>query len=181
MIEQSKRYLYILICRYYQIDEFEQILIEDTVNRWIPSSTPNRGTTNIPTLKNSSSSEREEYLNLLCRLLNTWSSRSRYHVSGEIISSSKSGMGVIILHKDARQASPQDFERTSSSKLDEVLERISRLLPQHEGSMAFYRNLKVFDGDKLYILKPLAFRFWSKTFALNDADEIAAAILTHNR
>jgi type I restriction-modification system DNA methylase subunit len=181
LIEQSKRHLYILICRYYQIDEFEQILIEDTVNRWIPSSTPNRGTANIPTLKNSSSSEREEYLNLLCRLLNTWSSRSRYNVSGEIISSSKSGMGVIILHKDARQASPQDFERTSSSKLDEVLERISRMLPQHEGSMAFYRNLKVFDGDKLYILKPLAFRFWSKTFALNDADEIAAAILTHNR
>jgi type I restriction-modification system DNA methylase subunit len=181
LMEQSKRHLYVLICRYYQIDEFEQILIEDTISRWIPSSTPNRGTANIPTLKNSSSSEREEYLNLLCRLLNTWSSRSRYHVSGEIISSPKSGMGVIILHKNARQASPQDFERTSSSKLDEVLERISRLLPQHEGSMAFYRNLKVFDGDKLYILKPLAFRLWSKTFALNDADEIAAAILTHNR
>ena len=181
LIEQAKINLYKLICRYYQIDEFEQMLIEDTVNRWIPSSTPNRGTVRIPTLKDSSNSERREYLHLLCRLLNTWSSRSRYHVSGEIISSSKSGMGVIVLRKDAGQPSQQNFERPSSPKLDEILERISRLLPQHEGSMAFYRNLKVFDGDKLYILKPLAFRFWSKTFALNDADEIAAAILTHNR
>lgn len=181
IIGQSKVKLFSLICQYYQIDEFEQILIEDTVNQWIPSSTPNRGTKNIPTLRDSNDSEREEYLNLLCRLLNTWSSRSRYHVSGEIISSSKSGMGVIVLRKDAGQPSQQNFERPSSPKLDEILERISRLLPQHEGSMAFYRNLKVFDGDKLYILKPLAFRFWSKTFALNDADEIAAAILTHNR
>ena len=181
LIEQAKINLYKLICRYYQIDEFEQMLIEDTVNRWIPSSTPNRGTVRIPTLKDSSNSERREYLHLLCRLLNTWSSGSRYHVSGEIISSSKSGMGVIVLRKDAGQPSQQNFERTSSPKLDEILERISRLLPQHEGSMAFYRNLKVFDGDKLYILKPLAFRFWSKTLALNDADEIAAAILTHNR
>jgi type I restriction-modification system DNA methylase subunit len=180
-IECAKECLYSLVCRYYQIDEFEQILIEDTVNYWIPSSTPNRGTVNIPTLKTSSSSERKDYIDLLCRLLNTWSRRSSYQVSCKIIVSSKSEMAVIVLQKHAGQSKNQGQEENSGLKLDEVLTRITQLLPHHEGSIAFYRNLKVFDGDRLYILKPLTFRFWSKTFALNDADEIAAAILTHNR
>jgi N-6 DNA Methylase len=181
IIEDSRKHLYELICRYYQIDELEQILIEDTVNYWIPSSTPNRSAVNIPTLKASSSSDRKEYMTLLSRLLNTWSRRSSYQVSCKIIVSSKSEMAVIVLQKNVGQSTNQGQEEKSGLKLDEVLTRITQLLPHHEGSMAFYRNLKVFDGDKLYILKPLTFRFWSKTFALNDADEIAAAILTHNR
>jgi N-6 DNA Methylase len=180
VIEQAKNELLDYVYRYYQIDELEQILIDDTVNCWIPSSTPNRGSTDIPTLKQSTSSERADYLTLLCDLLNAWSRRGRYQVSGKIFVSPKSGTGVIVLQKMTSQTSSSGAEQESSSQLDEVLNRIAQLLPNHEGNIAFYRNLKVFDGDKLYILKPLTFRFWSKTIALNDADEIAAAILTTN-
>ena len=89
-------------------------------------------------------------------------------------------MAVIVLQKVLSQdVSPLD-EEPSSHELDAVISRILNLLPRHEGSIAYYRNLKVFDRDKLYILKPLAYRFWSKTTALNDADEIAAAILTND-
>jgi hypothetical protein len=35
----------------------------------------------------------------------------------------------------------------------------------------------VFDGDRLYLVKPIGQRFWTETAALNDADEIASAIL----
>jgi hypothetical protein len=41
----------------------------------------------------------------------------------------------------------------------------------------YYRNLKIFDGNQIHIIKPLALRSWTKTAALNDADEIAGAIL----
>jgi hypothetical protein len=181
IIQNTKDSLYALVCRYYQIDELEQILINDTVQYWIPSSTPNRGSLTIPTLKASSSKERQDYMDLLCQLLNTWSYRSHYQVIGNIVVSLPSGMGVVILQKHERKSVNSSQEEQSSRKLDEILARIAQLLPQHQGSMAFYRNLKIFDGDKLYIIKPLTFRFWSKTFALNDADEIAAAILSHNR
>jgi len=178
IIEQAKRELLSYVYRYYEIDELEQILINDTVNCWIPSSTPNRGSPNIPTLKNSTQSERLEYLALLCELLNTWSRRGSYQVSGKIIFAPRSGMAVITLQKVASQDIRPIDEHLSSSELDAVISRILKLLPRHEGSIAYYRNLKVFDRDKLYILKPIAYRFWSKTTALNDADEIAAAILT---
>lgn len=180
VIEQAKHDLLPLVYRYYQIDELEQILINDTVNCWIPSSTPTRGSVSIPTLKQSTPSDRMDYLTLLCNLLNAWSRRGRYQVSGKILVSSRSGMGIVVLQKVASQTSFSAVEQESSSQLDEALTRITQLLPRHEGSIAYYRNLKVFDRDKLYILKPLTFRFWSKTFALNDADEIAAEILTTN-
>ncbi len=180
VIEQAKHDLLAHVYRYYQIDELEQILINDTVNCWIPSSTPSRGSTHIPTLKQSTASDRMDYLTLLCNLLNTWSRRGRYQVSGKILVSSRSGVGIVVLQKVASQDSSSSVEEESSSQLDEALTRITQLLPRYEGSIAYYRNLKVFDRDKLYILKPLTFRFWSKTFALNDADEIAAEILTTN-
>ncbi len=180
IIKQTKRELLSYIYRYYQIDELEQILINDTVNCWIPSSTPNRGSSNIPTLKNSTQPERLEYLTLLCKLLNTWSRRGSYQVSGKIIFAPRSGMAVITLQKVASQDVQPIDEHSSSSELDAVISRILKLLPRHEGSIAYYRNIKIFDRDKLYILKPLTYRFWSKTTALNDADEIAASILTNN-
>jgi type I restriction-modification system DNA methylase subunit len=179
IIAQAKRDLLVYVYRYYQIDELEQVLINDTVNCWIPSSTPNRGSPNIPTLKDSVEKERLEYLTLVCDLLNTWSRRGSYQVSGKIIFASNSKMAVVVLQKvQSQDVSPID-EHTSSPDLDAVISRILNLLPRHEGSIAYYRNLKVFDRDKLYILKPLAYRFWSKTTALNDADEIAAAILAN--
>ncbi|HHP7246176.1 MAG TPA: N-6 DNA methylase [Elainellaceae cyanobacterium] len=180
VIEKAKHDLLAHVYRYYQIDELEQILINDTVNCWIPSSTPSRGSTDIPTLKQSTPSDRIDYLTLLCKLLNTWSKRGRYQVLGKILVSTRSGMGIVVLQKVASQGSASSVEEESSSQLDEALTRITQLLPRYEGSIAYYRNLKVFDRDKLYILKPLTFRFWSKTFALNDADEIAAEILTTN-
>jgi len=178
IIWNSKRKLVPLIYEYYQVDELEQILIEDTVNIWIPSSTPNRGSINIPTLKESKTSERLEYLNLLCSLLNDWASRGRYQISGNIVASTRSGMGIIVLQKSTSDSKLNIEERESDHDLDFILRKISGLLSDYQGGIALYRNLKVFDEDKLYILKPLTFRFWSKTFALNDADEIAAAILT---
>lgn len=180
VIEQAKHNLLPFVYRYYQIDELEQVLIDDTVNCWIPSSTPTRGSANIPTLKKSTPSDRTAYLTLLCDLLNKWSKRGHYRVSGKLLVSSGSEMGIVILQKMTSQDSSFVVEQESSSQLDEALIRITKLLPKYENSIAYHRNLKVFDRDRLYILKPLTFRFWSKTFALNDADEIAAVILTTN-
>jgi hypothetical protein len=41
------------------------------------------------------------------------------------------------------------------------------------------RGIKIFDGDRLYLVKPIGQRFWTQTAALNDADEIAGTILMH--
>jgi hypothetical protein len=39
-------------------------------------------------------------------------------------------------------------------------------------------DLKVFIEDALYIVKPRSMRYWLRSTALNDADEIAGDLLT---
>ena len=91
------------------------------------------------------------------------------------------GAAIIVLDRKINvEQSWVNIEQKSIQELDTVLQRIIRLLPNQQGSISLLRNLKVFDQDKLYIFKPLARRFWTKTSALNDADEIASAILTTN-
>jgi hypothetical protein len=72
------------------------------------------------------------------------------------------------------------LEEDSTEALNKVLNRIISLIPNQQGNISFLRNLKIFDQNQLYIFKPLAYRFWTRNYALNDADEIAAAILTKN-
>ncbi|MFM7561324.1 class I SAM-dependent DNA methyltransferase [Cylindrospermopsis raciborskii] len=179
IIQNEKDELLKYVYEYYDIDEYEQILIDDTINISIPSIQPNRGTWPIPTLVRSESQNRKEYLKLLCDVLNNWANNSQYTIIGNIIVSTNMGAAIIVLDRKIKvEQKWVDIEQDSTQELDYVLQRIIRLLPSQQGSMTFLRNLKVFDQDKLYIFKPLALRFWTKTSALNDADEIAGAILT---
>ncbi|WP_414551094.1 HsdM family class I SAM-dependent methyltransferase [Anabaena sp. CCY 0017] len=181
IIQNEKDELLKYVYEYYDIDEYEQILINDTINLYIPSIQPNRGTWPIPTLVRSEPQERKEYLKLLSDVLNNWGRKSQYTIIANVIISPKMGAAIIVLDRKINvEQSWVDIEQESIQDLDDILQRIIRLLPNQQGSISFLRNLKVFDQDKLYIFKPLARRFWTKTSALNDADEIAAAILTSN-
>ncbi|BAZ27920.1 hypothetical protein NIES4074_03480 [Cylindrospermum sp. NIES-4074] len=180
-VRNEKDELLKYVYEYYDIDEYEQILIDDTINISISSIQPNRGTWPIPTLVRSEPEERKEYLKLLCNVLNTWARKSQYTIIGNIIVSLGMGAAIIVLDRKINvEQSWVNIEQKSMQELDIVLQRIIRLLPNQQGSISLLRNLKVFDENKLYIFKPLARRFWTKTSALNDADEIAAAILTSN-
>ncbi|HYJ87389.1 MAG TPA: N-6 DNA methylase [Pyrinomonadaceae bacterium] len=168
-----------LVFAYFNIDSWEEALIDDTVKVWIPSATPRRDEKSIPALESSSDKHRLEYINLLLEVLNTWAQRSDRRIEGDTIISLEADMGVVSLRKvDKFSPQIQVNEAESSEELGKALRRLGSLLPEETKSMRLMRNLKVFDGNNLDILKPLARRYWTKTAALNDADEIAAAILT---
>jgi hypothetical protein len=99
-------------------------------------------------------------------------------VQGRVLTSASSGVGVVVLerHKigDKIQAGNSDTNEMLS-----ILERLQKLFKKELGSVELLRGVKVFDGNNLYLVKPLSQRFWTKTAALNDADAIAATILSH--
>ncbi|HEY0323072.1 MAG TPA: N-6 DNA methylase [Pyrinomonadaceae bacterium] len=180
-IEQTRREILPHIYGYFNVDEFEQILIEDTVNISIPSSTPARGSQRIPTLEKSSPEQRQAYLELLSRTLNEWAQRSQYEIFGKVILATHAGTGVVVLERTSKSGQRQNYsEQTSLTALNQTLQRMFSIIAGRQGSINFLQNLKVFDVNKLYICKPLTRRFWTGTSALNDADEIAAAILTES-
>jgi N-6 DNA Methylase len=167
---------------YYDIDLWEEILIRDTVDVWIPSATPTRGKARIPTIEVPKVEERQAYASLLCRVLNDWGQGGPYCFNAGIIVSTQVGAGAIVLSRERGGPGGRvDPEADSSAELDRVLDRIWKVLPRREGSFSYYRDLKVFVEDRLYLFKPLQRRFWTQTNALNDADEIARAILSARR
>ena len=60
-----------------------------------------------------------------------------------------------------------------------ALDRLRMTVTEKFNAFEMARGIKVFNENRLYIVKPLAQRFWTQTAALNDADEIAGSILMH--
>ena len=178
-VEDSMRKIEPLVYEYYEISEREQMLIEDTVNIFKRSMMPASASARVRTIRKPMPDERKDYVELLCGILNSWAKRSKFRVSGKVEFSNILGTSVVTLCK-SEEGKPFQQSQTSD-ELQAALKSIQEALPEKKGRFTYYRGLKVFDEDNLYIVKPLALRHWTKTAAINDADEIAAAILSSGR
>ena len=161
-----------LIRQYYDIDEYEQVLIEDTVDYIIPSITPSEKK-EIKTLRSVNDIQRQKYTEMLCRMLNIHAKEGR-KVEGYVIKADSQAIVVI----SRANGKPKSYSETSASQeMGQVLDRINKLLPGKQGGFVYCRNLKIFNKDHIYIVKPMTLRSWMRSTALNDADEIATAVL----
>jgi len=178
-VDRARRKIDPMILDYYGVDEWERMLIEDTVKVFARSSTPSASRTKIPTLRKVLPEDREAYVSTLCSILNSMAASNGPRISGTVAYSTSAGQAVVTLRRNGSMSAYA--EKESSRDLKEALERISKVLPEDKGSFVRQRGLKVFDGDSIHIAKPLTLRSWTRTAALNDADEIAAAILLRKR
>lgn len=168
-----------LVREYYDVDPYEAMLIEDTVRVFEPSSTPASASTKVPTLQPASLDDRQEYAATVTGMLNTWASRAGFWVSATVAYSRSAGQAILTL---SRGASARPYKESgAASDLRDAMKRVAAALPQANRGFVRFRGLKVFDGNQIHILKPLTLRSWTRTAALNDADEIAAAILSRGR
>ena len=168
-----------LVYKYYGISKREQMLIEDTVTIFKKSMMPSSANNKVRTIESPMPDECRNYAELLCNILNSWAKRSKFRVNGRIEYSSVLGESIVTLWKSPKVERVKQVQ--TSDDLQVAKKNIQQALPDQIGRLRYHRNLKVFDGNKLYILKPLTRRHWTKTAAINDADEIAAAILSSER
>ena len=154
------------------------MLISDTAKIIIPSVQPSRGKQSVPTIKQSSDAFRSSYTSLLCERLNGWA-KQEYRVHGRTVADSSIGVGMVVLEKTRREEKPNQLSSTDG-KLLKAIDQLQQTAAKGHGTFEIVRGLKVFHKNLLYITKPLGQRFWTSTAALNDADEIAATILTRS-
>jgi hypothetical protein len=165
-----------LVEEYFDVDDIEQMLIADTDAIIIPSVRPTRARPGRPTIQPTNHEYREAYTRLLCGTLNDWANKE-YQVHGKTVANAEVGVGLVILEKTHQGQLPA----TPDAAIEDVVSVIVHLqqpAAKSYGTFELVRGLKVFNKNLLYITKPLGQRFWTNTAALNDADEIAAAILT---
>lgn len=182
VIDDTRQQILQLIYRYYGISDIEMKLIEDTVNIWEPSSTPQSSDAVIPTLRPSNEARRAKYSTLLGDTLNMWAYDSGFSIQVSNLISEEVGVGVVVLsRKPGEGQGGVPSEECTPDRLTAAIRQIWQALPNKKGSINRLRALKIFVGNELYIFKPLADRYWTETYALNDADEIAAAVLYSSR
>jgi hypothetical protein len=176
LVERANAAIQPLLNEYFDVIPEEQTLVEDTLDVFVPSFRPTRGRRHIPTIEPSRPDQRDEYTQRLCETLSSWSKSGRYRVYGRAVASARLGIGVAVLQKSAAGAVPTAVSDDFNDILIE-LERLQDAASQRINTFHLFRGTKVFDGDRLYVVKPIARRFWTQTAALNDADEIAGTIL----
>jgi hypothetical protein len=165
-----------LLYEYFDVLPNERALIEDTLNVAIPSVTPTRNKKAIPAIEPASDGQRTEYIDKLCSTLNEWGSKSPDEAQGCVLASPKLGVAIAVLQRSPKGSPPLEITENLHDLLVS-LTRIGGSVSRKVGSFELIRGTKLFDQDRLYIVKPISRRFWTGTAALNDADEIAGTIL----
>lgn len=170
-----------LIFEYFGFSESEQALVEDTCRIAMESIQPSSASDEVPALRAPSQHARSLYLETLCGTLNDWTEGGPYRVHGRAHVSTGTGVAMIVLQRSQRGAASATETVENDAHLLGTLARLRKSFAKELGSIEMVRGIKVFDKDQLYLFKPLAQRFWTRTAALNDADEIAATVLMRPR
>jgi hypothetical protein len=164
-----------LVEEYFDLNDLERILVADTTAVIIPSVRPTRSRVGVPTILQTREFERARYVELLCETLNRWGG-TIHQVHGRAVADGDLGVGMVVLEKTRRGEEP-GFLNGADKDILSSLHRLQRGAARGRGAVELVRGLMVFEKSLLYITKPLGRRFWTRTAALNDADEIAGTVL----
>ena len=85
----------------------------------------------------------------------------------------------IIAIRFNKEQEPGFVEESGNYNIAKIIKDIEGYTYQEYAESIYYRKyVKYYTGDTLYIIKPNEKRFWSRSLALNDADEIIAEIMS---
>jgi Eco57I restriction-modification methylase len=175
LIQDARAELYKHVCDYFEICEWEQQLIKDTVEIFRPSSTPSSlESDTLFTARPSVPEHRSAYAETLVKTFRDWSSAKRHLCTSTSIAE-EFGLSLITL-SICDKAKPY-IESFSDGRVGRALESIQKSSAKHGALFSRLRGFVLYEPDRVHILKPLNLRHWTRTAALNDADEILARMM----
>lgn len=158
-----------LVFAYYGLNEEEIAIVEETFEEIIPAIQPNKG--RRPRLWNDSSEvDQARYLRELESSLGRWMLPDT-PLQAEVLAQSKDA-AVVRIHLGEQAPPPRETDDWSAL-LDRLWGRLDRPVSRN---LQIITDLRLFDGDDLYLFKPRKRRFWLRTTAMNDAAAIAGEL-----
>ena len=154
---------------YFGLTQNEIVLIEDAAQFIIPSSQPSVGT--FPAIwKISDHRDRGAYSRTMSDRLGKWLN-SQDAVSISLVAKN---LDFAILKLSISSKQNSDYWEDNEESFGEALSRLSNAVGQPVNeNFVLLPNIRLFVGSNLYLIKPLQKRFWLRSTALADADEIA--------
>lgn len=176
LVTKAQATLYRHVGDYFGLCEWERELIADTVEIFRPSSTPGSlDSDKLITAKPSSPVHRKEYAETLVRTFGAWTrGKKTLWAHGHL--ATKSGLALLTFGIGGKQSMYN--ETAADTEVERIVCAIRESSAQDSGTV--FRKLRGFayyEADRVHLLKPLARRHWTRTSALNDADEILAHMM----
>lgn len=164
----------------YDLDQTEQVLVEDGVNLTISLRMEREASIALskPTLD-----ELKLYALQLIGVIQPFLQTLRERVLvADVLEVSKSPLQVVKFSLIPAPGREQIVQTTQVQELKVVLNRIAEQLPQQIADRIYTRrDLRIYTGQDIYIIKPAQKRYWSRSAGLNDADLIISEHLRVNR
>jgi hypothetical protein len=174
-----------LIYSYFELTEQEIALVEDTIHVFEPSSTPT--TWNTPKTVTLDPLEKTKiepyasqalgaYANTLTNTLNTWAEAegSSYRVRAEGGTDEQTGLSMVTVSLSSTDRPFQ--QKPISRNLAGKLKNFHRLAQMDHGTLIYQRDILLFQGRQIHIVRPNILLNWTRTAALNDAARIYGEI-----
>ena len=159
-----------LTYEFFCLSDEEVVLVDDTVERIIPSIQPRRS--QFPDIwKPADRDDRQSYADALIRSMAGWLDPGC--TIGVELQARNDDLAVMRLTlEDGRKKAgyTEEDDRSVGGVLANLFEHIHQPLP---GNFQLVPDFRIFIGNHLYLVKPARRRFWLKSAALADADAIA--------
>jgi len=170
-----------LIYRYFGLTEQEIAVVEDTIRVFERSSTPaNWRSVQTVTLDPIEKTTVEPYAtqglaayaDTLIQTLNTWAKteNSYYRVRAEGGTDGQTGLAMVTISLSRAEAAYQ--QKTLSQELTKILKEFHKHISKKGGTLLYERDILLFQGDRIHIIRPNILLNWTRTAALNDAARI---------
>jgi hypothetical protein len=177
---QLKKQLNETVFDLYGLDEKERVLVEDSINITIDLYMNREESI---ALQRTRISELELYATELISIIRPFLQTLRERVLvAEVIEVINSPLQVVKFSFLPAPEPEHIVQTTQAQELKAVLNRIAEHLPQQIADQIYTRrDLRIYTGQDIYIVKPAQKRYWSRSAGLNDADLILSEHLRVNR
>ena len=164
----------------YELDQTDRVLVEDAISIIIDLYMNREQSA---ALRRPPISELELYAIELISTIQPFLQTLRERVLvADIIEVSKSPLQVVKFSFLPTPGREHVVQTTQAQELKAVLDSIAEQLPQQIADRIFTRrDLRIYSGQDIYIVKPAQKRYWSRSAGLNDADLILSEHLRVNR
>jgi len=157
------------------LTERERFLIEDVLNFGLDLFQEGENSSAYQPVTNT---ELENYLRILCEDINDTLQFSEMHVWANLFEAPIiSPLRMIALQFTEEHPAGFVQKIDSQKQINLLVNKIDKYSYEKHSESVYYRKVvKYYEGDIIYILKPDEKRFWSRSQAMQDADDIIVEV-----
>jgi hypothetical protein len=164
-----------LVANWFDIDETEMILINDTIDYTLDYFRRKNRSIAINPVDETTL---ENYIDIFCNVLNnSFSSQKKVFVG--TVFQGEAPLQVVSARLVDKSKVAMVETHVQEHRLKDVLNNLDKILIEERSpSIYIRRNLRRYSDHKISIIKPNQRRYWTKSAALRDADETYADIMS---